>query len=71
MYSLALYLVLQPAMCLFEIANVKEGAIFEVGASLKQIPWQSKLKAGTCFTGRKSNGPGLRCNYPPAPSCIT
>ena len=33
--SLALDSALWLAMCLFEIANVKEGAIFEVGASLK------------------------------------
>ena len=45
--GLALYLVLWLAMCLFKII------IIEVDASLKWLPWQSKLNSGTCITQKK------------------
>ena len=41
---LAIYLVLWPAVSLFEIA------ISDVDASLKWMPCPSKLKSGTCIT---------------------
>ena len=47
--SLAVYLVVWPAMTLFEIV------ITEVDASLKWMPSQSKFKSGTCITKKKTN----------------
>ena len=44
---LAIYLVLWPAVSLFEIA------ISDVDASLKWMPCPSKLKSGTCITEEK------------------
>lgn len=55
--SLALYLVMWLARCLFE------RAIFEVDASLKWTPWQSKLKLDTFIPKRKTNCQGLCYRY--------
>lgn len=53
--GLALYLAKWLALCEVQIA------IFKVGASLKLMPGQSKLKLGICITIRNANCQGL--NY--------
>ena len=57
-HVLALYLVVWPAMCLFKISFI------EVDASLKWMPWQSRLKSSTCITKIKYNCQGLYYNPP-------
>ena len=56
--GLALHLVLLLAMCVFKIA------IFELSASVKWMPQQSKLKSGTCIMKNIfKNYQGLYYNY--------
>ena len=45
----------------FEVDAISEAdAVFEADASLKRMPWQSKLKSGTCRTKkRRPNSQGL------------